>query len=59
MDPNVDRKRSTDILESPTKKKCSVTFQGGKAPLINNIGIFSSCTINSNCIQFTRKNRKK
>ena len=39
MDTNVDRKRSTVILESPTKKKCSVTFWGAKAPLINNIGI--------------------
>ena len=59
MDPNVDRKWSTVILESPTKTKCSVTFWGRKAPLINNIGMFTSCTINFNCIQITRKNRNK
>ena len=60
MDLNVDRKQSTVILESPTKKKkCSVTFWGAKAPLINNIGMFTSCTIDFNCIQITRKNRNK
>ena len=59
MDTNVDRKWSTVILESPTKKKYSVTFWGAKAPLINNIGMFTSCTIDFNCIQTTRKNRNK
>ena len=59
MDTNVDRKQSTVILESPTKKKSSVTFWGAKAPLINNIGMFTSCTIDFNCIQTTRKNRNK
>ena len=55
MDTNVDRKWATVILESPTKKKCSVTFWGAKAPFINNIGMFTSCTIDFNCIQTTRK----
>ena len=41
------------------QKKCSVTFWGAKAPLINNIGMFTSCTIDFNCIQTTRKNRNK
>ena len=59
MDPDVGRKQSTVILESPTKKKCSVTFWGAKAPLINNIGMFTSYTIDFNCIQITRKNRNK
>ena len=58
IDPNVDRKRSSVILESPTKK-CSVTFPGEKAPLINNIGMFTSCTIYFNCIQITKKNVNK
>ena len=59
MDTNVDRKRSTVILESPTKKKCSVTFWGAKAPLINNISMFTSCTIDFNCIQTSTKKKKQ
>ena len=55
MDPNVDRKLSTVILESPTKKKCSVTSWGGKAPLINNIGMFTSCTIYSTAYKLPEK----
>ena len=41
------------------KIKCSVTFWGEKAPHINNIGMFTSCTIYFNCIQITKKNGNK